>query len=308
MKTYSLGITILLIVGLCIGWIGYKHLHSQLDKSNEQAAEMSMKADLQLGRANTYFSNMNDYKKKLDQHIQEDIKTRQATVTSYSEVQATYKTHSGGTLTIPGPIVLSDPAKPDDTNKVVTKGPELISVPFVFQDYRLLAKGDAAKKTFDYWLTQTFEIILAESKLHNGSVNNYAELYELNDKGERVGRMELTKFEVHKAPLDPKAFHLWDPAIDILAGGVLFRGWDTSFNGSIGMSIASYGRDRNLDWRFIRLGLGIDKSGLEFSLAPVEYNFAQPLPIINNLWISPSIGVNMDIHTYFLGLGVSAML
>lgn len=298
MKAYSLLLSILLIALLVAGWLGFKHYQNKIDGLNKSNQELNMKADLAIGRANTWLESPDKHIKDLAPEIQKDIKDRGGKLDTIGNIKANYTVRNNGTLEVPPPVVLHE----------VGEKCNIVSTPFTYQDFRLFATGDATKKTFTYLLSQKFEVTFAETKLKNGAINNYAELYELDNNNKRVGKMQLSDFKVIKSPIDPKKFKWWDPAVDILAGGIVTKDYTLSFNGNVGFSFFSYGRYKNLDWRFLRLGVGIDKAGLEFSLSPIQYNFAQPVPLINNLWITPQIGWQLDTKNYFLGMGIAAVL
>lgn len=302
MSTYSKFITIVILLAAIGGWFGFKHYESELSKARGTNAKIQMQADLSIGRANTSLEEANKHIKELDAQIQKDIKDKDAKLDSIGEIEATNTVHNSGKLITPTIAQIMNPNTPIDKCIFIS------TLPFSYEDFRLNVSGDAIKKTFEYTLNQKFEIIVAETKSNNGAVNNYAELYELDGSGKRINKLQLTKFNVYKNPIDPKKFKWWDPAIDILAGGILSTGYNVGLNGNLGVSFFSYGRYRNLDYRFLRLAVGIDKGGLELSLSPAQYNFAQPLPFVNNLWITPQIGYNLDVKTYFLGLGIAALL
>lgn len=298
MGKYNIFITILLVGVLVTGWFGFRHYQSELDKNKALVAGFQMQGDLAKGRSNTIFTESKTHLKELAPEIQKDIKERDAKLNIVGKIETKYETAVEGAL-ITGPTIVER----SGNDKCVVS-----SLPFSYKDFRLDASGDAVKKTFRYKLTQKFEIIFAETKLASGAINNYAELYELDQSNKRVGRLELTKFDVYKNPIDPKIFKWWDPAIDIMVGAIMNRGYEFGINGNVGVSFFSYGRYRNLDWRFLRLATGINRSGLEFSVAPAQYNVAQPIPIINNLWLTPSFGYILDTKSYYLGFGIAAQL
>ncbi len=290
--TIILSTIIVLISIFC--FVEFKYYNSKLDKLTQQNSTLLMAGDLNLGRATTTFGDPK--KADLDQDIQKDIASRNGSVESISKVEAHYEAHGTGTLVAPPPEI-----------RIVSGGCTLVSVPFEFHDFRLRASGDAVKKTFQYHLDQKFEVISAETKLPGGAVNNYVELYELDNNQKRIGKLQLTKFEVVKRQTQPR-FLFWDPALDIAFGGMISRNKEVGMFGSLGLSIMSYGREKDLSWRFIRLGVGIDTHGIDLSVAPFQYNFAQPIPLINNLFLTPAIVYTIDNKQYSLGLGVAAIL
>lgn len=67
---------------------------------------------------------------------------------------------------------------------------------------------------------------------------------------------------------------------------------------SLETSFFSYGRTKgDMDWRFLSLGIGASSDHEYLYFAPVEYNVGKALPIIENLFISPFIGVDDDNST-----------
>lgn len=286
MTKYNIVVTSLLIVIVFFFWFETNRLHKQLDKEKQTNIALSMKGDLALGRANTSF--VAPSVKILDSKIQNDIASRDAIVNTITEIRTKYISTGEGQL--------------------ISNVEKCSTASFLFQDFRLHAEGDAVKKTFQYKLTQRFEVITAETKLPNGGINNYAELYELDIHDKRIGRMDLTKFDVQKSPPDPKHFSWWDPYLDLSVGGLINNQLSPAAFANIGVSFMSFGRSKDLDLRLIRLAIGIDQFGTQLSFSPIQYNFARPIPLINNLWLTPQLGYTIDIQKYFLGLGIAATL
>jgi hypothetical protein len=59
----------------------------------------------------------------------------------------------------------------------------------------------------------------------------------------------------------------------------------------------SYGKTKvNTSWTFVGLGLGyhFNKRSIGLILAPVSYNIGKPLPFVDNMYIGPSLSVDID--------------
>jgi hypothetical protein len=64
------------------------------------------------------------------------------------------------------------------------------------------------------------------------------------------------------------------------------------------VSFFSYGETKgDMDWRFLGLGFGATGDHRYLSLAPVEYNIGKPLPMMENLFIAPYIGLDEESNT-----------
>ena len=64
---------------------------------------------------------------------------------------------------------------------------------------------------------------------------------------------------------------------------------------SLEVSFFSYGKTKgDMDWRFIGVGFGADKDNRYLYLAPVEYNIGKPLPLMDNLFFSPFVGMDQS--------------
>jgi hypothetical protein len=68
------------------------------------------------------------------------------------------------------------------------------------------------------------------------------------------------------------------------------------------LSFFSYGRTkRDLDWRFLSLGIGYDKDEFYGYVVPFQYNIGNFIPLIENMYIGPMIGVSTDSETIYGG-------
>jgi len=68
------------------------------------------------------------------------------------------------------------------------------------------------------------------------------------------------------------------------------------------VSFFSYGETKgDMDWRFLGLGFGATGNHRYLTLAPVEYNIGKPLPLMENLFFAPYIGLDENSNTIWGG-------
>ncbi len=291
---WGLVIGILTIAILYMGIVMYR-----LNQTNESLSTKVLEGNLQLGRAQTTIADASDKIKLLSEQIANEIKSHNAGIKMYTSLIAKYKSTTKGTLTV---------TKTEEKIVVITKDgkqEELVSLPFSYEDFHLRLSGDAVTKELTYTLMQTFELQLVETT----KSNYYAELYELNPTGKRVGKLELTKFEVTVSPPEKtKAkLNLWNPRLDIGINLVLNNNLTPDITGVLGFTPSSYGvSEHDTTWRFLKLGIDVNKEWIGLSLAPAVYNVARNLPVLDNLWVGPLIGYKLTGPYY--GLGISAAL
>lgn len=279
-------------------------LDNKVKSLENQKTNVEQTAKLEIGRAHTQVANAESRIKFLSEEIQKDIQSQKAMVDSYTTLEAKYNAKGSGTLYLPG-------AERTIYTYVTTNGGpiKLESLPFEFNDFRLHVNGDAITKTFSYTLKQKFEVQLADTKLKSGAHNHYAELYELDESGKRVGKLELTKFEVIDSENEIRdRFKFFDVHLDLGVAYDVHRNFEHGIAGGLGLSLMSYGKPSALQWRFLRASVGLNKSGVFLGLSPVQYNLGGPLPLFSNLWLTPELTYNLDMRSYGIGLGFSVIL
>lgn len=75
----------------------------------------------------------------------------------------------------------------------------------------------------------------------------------------------------------------------------------------VDISLFSYGRTkRDLDWRFVTVGVGGNKDSMRGYFSPVQYNIGNFVPLIENMYIGPSIGIDEDLELEYGG-GISVL-
>lgn len=71
---------------------------------------------------------------------------------------------------------------------------------------------------------------------------------------------------------------------------------------NLGVSFFSYGRtNSDMDWRFLDVGIGGNSDTIYFQLVPAEYNIGKVLPLIENIFLGPFMGVDEDSDYCFGG-------
>jgi hypothetical protein len=157
----------------------------------------------------------------------------------------------------------------------------------------------------DPWTIQNFPLDIhtniVQVQKEDGSYDNYVETYFTNDfvkssKGEKYyfdSKVEWAKRE------DLERAFRFNIRLG-LSGNVgteMFPGLDVSF--------ASYGKTkRDIDWRFLTLGLGYDKEALYGYIKPFEYNIGNRIPLIENMFVGPYVSSSTDGDIGF-GFGLS---
>jgi hypothetical protein len=61
-----------------------------------------------------------------------------------------------------------------------------------------------------------------------------------------------------------------------------------------------------MDWRFLTLGIGGDKDEVYGYFMPVQYNIGNFIPLVENMFVGPFIGVGTDTDVTY-GAGISVL-
>lgn len=122
-------------------------------------------------------------------------------------------------------------------------------------------------------------------------------------------KLKITSSEFVQTLDTNKEFYFWAPSLDLSFdnGFVLDTGGDDFYRAgaSLGFSVMGFGRNElNLDWKFIRLGVGINsKENAYVTFEPARYNIGKFIPLINDLWIGAGVlfdggwGISISIGT-----------
>jgi hypothetical protein len=308
---------ILVLVGVGVlasagvyGWYRVRQAEQANGKLNDQLQQ----AQLDIGKAHTELGNAQSQAKKDSDADLDVIKARDETITQYAKLIAAYKAQGGGSDVAPTPsgtpVDNTEPLIPGQL--YIAQSPSLLqlySLPMSlnYSDFRLDAittlgvkqSGSAYSLTADTKYNLHLKIMaqLVTTIGETGAVNNYANVFEVDDKGNKLGKFELTSFEAVVQDQRKAKFTWFNPRLDLGLMGTAFGLHNYAWGGSLGVSLASYGLSNNdCSWRFLRLGLDLYEKNVGFEVEPFMWNFARYLPLISNLWLGPGV-------TYGLGSG-----
>lgn len=137
------------------------------------------------------------------------------------------------------------------------------------------------------------------------------ELLVFNNKDpDNVGKpykLDVTSSTFKQTRPTEKTFFLWAPHVDFgFNAGATLNGSGV-YGVDVGFSTMAYGRTKNDNtWRFVRGSFGLrDRfSDPQFTLSPVGYNIGEPLPILSDVWLYPTVGFGFK-DAYGLGFSLS---
>jgi hypothetical protein len=300
---FKLIVVTAVILAVFGGWCWFKV--KQLNDLNARLNATLMQKDLALGKANTRFGNAEAHAKDLDAQLQAHLKSENEWITQYGILLAKYNAQGGGHTTTPDtqtePAVEVKCATFGVGRLYLAQGLNSLQalvtpIEFKFSDQRLeistvitpAPANDHAYKLYgdvNYKLHLSIMAQVVQTTTKSGAINNYVEIYEVDDKGNKLGKFELTKAEF--TVKDQRVPHLmwWAPHLDVavIAGfnGAMFTG------GSVGFSVAGYGLTENdLSVRFPRIGFTMARV-LGLDVMPVTFNVGETLPLLSNVWIGP---------------------
>jgi hypothetical protein len=307
---------LLLIGGLIVGLIIVASLSYQYYENKQLSARLDtelMTANLELGRAKTEYGNANKYIKELEEAIQKEIKEKEAALTLAAKFEASLRivqaaTGSTKIVYLPGEHIVSDrlELKPNllyrslSTNELVP----VDSLEFTHLDTRLkiavLIDAASLESKITYELLSSIRGTFVQAISSTGTPSHYLVLHEVGSDGKDLRRLTLTSFTTTIVDERKAEWIWWNPYIDIGAIAALTFPLSLSGYGAIGLSIASYGATDMPDWRFLRIGLAMNR-GLAFTVAPALFNIGKPIVLFRNLWLGPEFVYNLDGR---MGLGI----
>jgi hypothetical protein len=295
----------LLLVALIFGG---QTLYSkwQLQDVNNELNKQLMEANLEIGKGKTRFGNAQERISELDSSLRTEITRNNELLVAYGELEAKYEAVSGGTgtgtITPVDSVELGGALVPGQWYVATTKD-TLVSIDKIdinYSDFRLDISSTARPgKTWENYLTKTQYNLhmnlfgqIVQSVTKSGATNHYINLWELNNRDERVGKLELDRFEIVVQKPEQKEFFLWAPHVDLGA----FFGTDIPFSffggASIGFTSSGYGLTKNdLSWKFFRLGADITEETVGVSFSPAQYRISDLLPLVSNLYIGPYVSM-----------------
>lgn len=296
----------------------------ELNQANSVLNEQLMQSKLEIGRANTKFGDAQAYAGELEKALEEEIKARNAEITRYGKLTASYEVlkklkGNGQVVYVQGPKVKGD--KFEAGKMYVALDPRtLVPVQVLKSDYKdfrldascifIPAAGEPGSIPFQfvYRLHLKFTGELVETITPSGAVNHYFNLWEINEANEKIARLKITDFNTIVNNQTVPHFHWWAPHLDV---GVLLGMQGTKFRtgGSLGVSFMGYGLTKNdLAWRFPRLSMDLSGSA-GIGLTPVQHNLGEYIPLISNLWLGPHATYLLRVdRRWMLGFLLSGVL
>lgn len=326
---------VILVIGLAVSTVLLGKIiwqERQLKSANSQLNKELMKANLEIGRAHTEFGNAMKYANMLEDELDKEIKERNARITRYGELEALYTNleskkdkvkiifKEGEPNLIP---IHTDCLAGLDTGLLYFKHPSnqlgvIQEFPLDYKDHRLYLKilvrpikennpiGIAFERNIKYLLNLKIAGQTVETITPSGAINHYLNLWEIDDKGEKIKDIELTRFEMIVDDKRTPRFYWWAPQVDISALFTLSLEPKFTMGGSIGFSFLGYGLDtKHLYWRFARISLDFTDT-LGFGLSPFTYNLGQHIPIIQNFYLGPHVNWSIN-NQWWLGISIGTI-
>ena len=316
MKARHIAIYTVLIFLLALSAGGAAHYWNI---SRDQASLLSasrvelQQANLKVGRGETLLADANKKIGSLSSEVKREVKARRASLTLVAELTAAL-TAEKKNVKVKTRVVYKNSVERVEVE--LPKGKIFIekdgkylpveSMAYNYKDHRITIVGDAIKGELSYRLHQKFRGVLAESRLPGGGYNHYATFWELGPRGEDAVKLKLESFKVVRTDERAPKFWWWNPHLDLL-GGIAFKP-DVSPHVELGLSVMSWGKTADdMHWRFLRVGVGVVGRELSLSLSPAMYNIGKPLPLVSNLWLTPTVGYLPMSGGWFGGLGISVV-
>jgi hypothetical protein len=307
-KVLSVSLLVALAAALgLLGKLGYSNY--QLRQAQSQINSELMQAKLEVGRAHTQLGDANSKLGDLSSDLQKEVTALKASVTRYAELEADYKVLQkqkgkttieylpGDPIEVPCPDVtfirgllyeaITEHTMAPIRSLAANLKDDRLDVVCMIEPYPNTGRDIPFR--VGYSLHFKLKGHLIETRTASGAINHFIELYEVDNNGKEVGKMELTKFDVTVQDETLPHFMWWAPHVDVgILGGYSTRpGFATG--GSIGLSAMGYGRTNNdLTWRFVRISLDLSTNA-GIGLTPVLYNIGDPLPLVSNIWVGPHL-------------------
>lgn len=299
---------------LSLGFSAYqvlvnRTLESSIREGFNQSHQEMLNFNQELGRANSRLDTtgalIDALSKDIPEEIRGDIDARKASVVSISSARLSNVSEGRILSTVKR---VDESTSPGRGNGILSgssdTGPEVVHETNIpkrcseehvngLKDWRLDGTFTARcgePGQFHYRLTQKFDMVQVESS--DGA--HYLQVYELGADGKRFGEPLVTEsYNVVARPAETEQFYWWAPHLNIGVGGE-FRA--QTFPSSpdpfvdLTISVGGYGRTHNdLDWQFIRGGIAYSNEGPSLVGCPVSYNVGGPLPLLNNVFVTPCI-------------------
>ena len=187
-----------------------------------------------------------------------------------------------------------------DFIKIYTKDAEGKEFPVAWAMYHANHVPEKKWKTGTYPIEYHQRIVLAENEDRSDS---YVEAWIENNK-QKETRGQQYPVDVKDITWVKKVYSDKKFMFNPRASMSMVGGNEEVFPG-LGLSWFSYGKTkRDMDWRFLNMGVGGSSTDFFFHISPLEYNVGEFLPVVENIFFGPNIGLSSDTDTNY-GLSVS---
>lgn len=327
---FVVGLAIVIGIGV-VGYLAYQRLMSENIKLRSEITEFKQLTET-LARSSTKWTTKDDLKDSLKhlltaedlKELQKDIRRQSARI---SAVGRTVGQINGRIAKLEESDqqgeVNENVAKCDDGRLIDTHRYTERTQTKRVKDSNEASVADvtfnaAKKKPWDYKLFgKNYNLTTVVSKKESGQLNFHHTLkYQTEADGNKEYPIKLASSEFQQVQLGNKMYWL-NPQLDLgVYAGIkaldvpVFGNNKTlgSVGVDLGLSLSSYGENKvDSWWRFLRIGAGYNANRRAFqaSLSPALFNLGKVLPLINNLYIGPSVGLDTGGGmTINLGLGV----
>ena len=288
--------------------------------------EKLMNAKLEIGRAETKFGNASKQIKKLEKNIKKDIEERKSLITRYGRLEAEYKRaikqKTFAELNIKKEINLESCKELvlKEGQLYVAENNQLGELDMLggsYSDERLSIScsietkvNDSKDIPFDISYSLSLNLVgeILETITPTGAINNYINIYEVDNEGKVIGKLEINSFNMIVDDQRNPKFFWWSPQLDIGMALGLKENIKLEGGASLGFSPMSYGLPKEQPiWRFGRLSLDIGEN-ISVGLTPVLYNLGKNLPLFDNLWSGAFVNIDINNNQKSLGIILGASL
>ena len=341
---YKIGIIVALVL-ICgaLTWWGITQYKIVVDSQDivKQTQKQLMEKDVELGKAKTEFGNAQAELKKMSDDWQQWIKEHGGKAEDVAYWRARYETAVSGAkgdkieINIPpakvthgSPGVATGSCPLPVTNNIATVdhvdslgkyiwldrvndgNPDTKTdrVVLSYKDYRVDITVDALQNLFSYVLHQNFEGEFVKAVTREGAVVHFLRMWEVDDKGKRVKKIDIPDFRVvTELPEGYKSrFFWWNPKIDAGVNFGVSSRLQSAAAPEFGFSVATKGKTKDdSDWRFIRFSVAQNRNQIVFNFSPACWNDAKKLPLLEKLYVCPTIGQSGSDTTIGVGLNTN---
>ncbi len=291
-KSISLICIVLIIAGFA--YVSAKEIINHFNIRNELVKEemVRLSENIVSQKVQDSAALLNDRISQLDGSIIELTKQRNQQITAVGEVVARLESEIRDAKSN---LYKNDedPEKTFDQTVVYTKDAKGEDFPLAHVLYNPFLEGDDKWTTRSYPLTFKTKLIIAESgdrkdviaetTMRNDTIKKYRGI----DKPLKIQSVEWV--ERSKRWMFNLRF-----ALNVNITDDLYPG--------LGLTWFSYGKTkRDMDWKFINMGIGYNDT-FHLYLAPAEYNIGNHIPIVENMFVGPFIGLDDNSKVEYGGI------